>query len=110
MQVYPKTLRLQSCALLDGDTITIEPTIPVRKNELTGEYIKLTFGLPDGLSLKDGACSFELIDRNRIKVKVLPECPFRDDKTRVIVVELNGGNSHFWLHTLPSIWVSLSSY
>lgn len=107
--MYPATLRLSACRPLDGNTITIEPTIPVRRNpdQRRPPFIRVTIGKPDGIQVEP--CEFELKGTTSFQVKIVPVCPFPDNgQTRLVIVELSGGNGAFWINSLRSVWVRLS--
>ena len=102
MQVFPATLSLdlKSCKPNDGNTIVINSTIPVLKDKLTGEYVKVEFQLPKGIKVSDGKCTQELTEHNtNLTVNILPDCNvLKDDREekKIIVMVITGGGK-FWM-------------
>lgn len=115
MQVFPATLSLdlKSCKPNDGNTIEITSTVPVFKDSLTGEYVKVSFRLPKGIKVSDGKCTQELTEKNtNLIVNILPDCEvLKDDREvkKTIVMTFLGGGP-FWMRnsTVRTISVRFS--
>ena len=110
----PTTLLISECADPFFHEITLNPTIPVRKNSL-GNFLSVTFYLPKGLWLVNkGKCSVQLEGTKPVTVKIGATCTtlYGLKKRSVITLKItNPFQSKFWgSFGLPTIWVCICEY
>lgn len=116
LQIFPSLLTIKACNLDDRETsttITIKPTIPVRRGYTLG-FLNISFWLPDGLSLKHEHCAVGVEQTKEVSVDVMAQCAdFGETTTKLIVPEIHDYHSIFWTpggskkFQLPKILVRL---
>ena len=116
LQIFPSLLTIKACKLDDRETsttITIKPTIPVRRG-YTGGFLNISFWLPDGISLKHEHCAVGVEQTKEVSVDVMAQCAdFGETTTKLIVPEIHDFHSIFWTpggskkFQLPKILVRL---
>lgn len=99
LQIFPTLLTLKACDLDKRDTtttITIKPTIPVRRGH-KGGYLNIAFWLQEGLSLNHERCAIGVEGTNEVFVDVVAQCQeFGGTMRKVIVPEILDFHSIFW--------------
>ncbi|PFX16668.1 Fibropellin-1 [Stylophora pistillata] len=109
IQVYPTTLIIKECDT--PKTITLTPTIPVRKNS-KGFYLFVKFFLPPGLWIMgEKNCHIEMKETNSVAVQIGATCnTLRGSKKLNVITPrfTNHNDSDFWgFFGLPTIWITV---